>query len=473
MRPSLALAASFAASLLAACSGTGLGTTTGSVATDRSVALASTPLEATTLPAGADLSTPPGATLYFGPDWKQTLSDSLYGGATIQVEAGPSRFPRCGISGTVTVSARLDDGRVLQAVLDQRTTWWAAGALTIPTGTHAMDLWLRSERADGCVEYDSAFGKNYPFAVHTWAPTEVHFNADWSERADGPLVAGGALVVDYAMARLPTCRGVYQDLPTWDILAHLRFDTGEELTQTVLDWNAPGGVRRTAAPGLAVFPIPEGARHVSLWFENSEWTPGYPLPAGCPGWDSNYGKNYGYDVAPPAPKVGWAGNFDFVTFHRAPATELGDVDPAYYFDSYAGSELSTWVEAQVWIPGVTDRSYGSADAAAKAASSLIQARAVTDALAGEVGGWGTFPLRFVRQQGHDFVYAFDFWKLRYATYVDAPITTGLYHYYFRFSTDHGATWTSAGDDAGGARRFVVAPALDCTLFPDHAPPGCP
>ena len=471
MRSHLAIALAFAASLLVACSGQPQHKNA-----DEAAARVAEHLDSTTLPADADLSTPPPATLYFAPDWKQSVSDTVYAGATLAVEASPTRFPKCGISGTVTVSALLDDGSVIESTLNQRTQWWAAGSLAIPTGAHQIQLWLRSERADGCVEYDSNFEKNYSFAVHAWDPITVHFKSDWSELADAPLVAGGVLVVDYDMARLPKCRDSYRDIPTWDVLAHLRFDTGEQMTQTVANWDAPYGVKKTAAPGLAVFPIPEGARHVELWFENSEWTPGYPLPAGCPAWDSNYGKNYPFEIVPPKaapPRVGWAGEFNFVTFHRAPETDLGDVDPAYCFDSYAGSELSTWVEAQVWIPGVTDQQYASDADAAQAASSLVQARAVTDALTGDVDGWGTYKLRFVRQQGHNFVYAFDFWKLRYAMYVDSPVAAGLYHYYFQFSADGGASWTSAGHDGGSARRFVVAPKLDCTLFPDHAPSGCP
>lgn len=452
------------ASLLVACNATG------------TAAGATEALDSTTLPEHADLSAPPPASLLFAPGWSESVSGTIYAGGALRVEVSPDRFPGCGVSGSVTVSALLEDGSVLEARLEPQTAgWdagWAAGSLTLPRDTDAIQLWLRSERSDGCVEYDSDLGHNYRFAVHAWEPTTIHFNADWSYEAEGPLVSGGVLVVDYDMARLPSCRGRYRGIPTWDVLAHLRFDSGEEMTQSVADWDEPQGIRRSAGPGLAVFPIPGGARHVELWFENSEWSPGYPLPSGCPAWDSDFGRNYPFDIEAPVSPVGWAGDFNFVMFHRPPATNLGDVDPVYYFDRYAGSETSTWVEAQVWVPGVTDALYASSHDAAQAASDRIQARAVTDALAGEVDGRGTYNLRFLRQQGHNFVYAFEFWKLRYGIYVDSPVAAGLYHYDLQFSTDHGVTWASAGDEAG-ARRFVVGPALDCALFPDHAPSGCP
>ncbi len=240
------------------------------------------------LPADADLATPPPATLSFGGEWNEWLTGVLYHGAEVQLSVDPSRFPNCGTWGAVTVAVMAGD-EVTHFPLDfgeaGNSRW---GSLFVPAAGDGIEVWLWTERDDGCVEYDSRFGHNYQFATQPWQPGLIRFAADWSETVVEPLTAGGALVIDYAWERQPDCRVVYRGFENWDILVHVAFD-GEWLPgQSVMLPTSPNDRERV----LAVFPIPATARRVEIYAENEQY------PPTCHTWDSNYGRNYSFDIAP-------------------------------------------------------------------------------------------------------------------------------------------------------------------------------
>lgn len=437
------------------------------------VAQAVAHLEAQNLPYDADLAQPPEATIFFDPGWQENVQGTIYGGATVGLVASPDRFPSCGVGGVLTAFVRIDGAEALALPMSESQGGWPRATVQLPASAKRIETWLHAQDGD-CSEWDSDLGKNYVFAAHAWQPTIVHFRSDWSEQADAALASGGVLVVDYDLNRLTECRATDQyGLPVWDIVGHVRFDTGDQLDHSVTYPVQSVGVTRDRERGLTLFPIPEQAARAEVWFENTQLPQPFPTAGACPAWDSNLNQNYSFPlVGGDSSRAGWAGDVDYVQYHRDPARHFGDVDPVWYFDTMAGAELAAWVEVQVYVPGLTDQPYAGQAQAAQAAGKL-SAQAVTDALAGDVDGWGTTDLAFARQQGNNFVYTFPFWQLRYSIYQQPVVAPGLYQYYFRFSADNGATWLDAGKADGHARRFVVGPQMDCSMFPDRAPDGCP
>lgn len=424
----------------------------------------------------AALSVDHEAELRFQADWNVVQSNlPIYAGGRLKVVYDVARLPSCRAVYNGLPSWKIVMyWRALPDPTVRETTLAIAGqgvaqAVAVPEGATGIEAWFLGSDYQGCREWDSNLDANYHFPVRP--PTAVAtatFAGDWTEAADRPIVQGGLLRIDYAPSRLRACRATYNGGRTWNILAGWVFQPGGETgTVALYDGDYYAGEAAIRQPQV---PVPAGATSVALWFSNSD-------RAGCVAWDSDYGANYTFPVVPAegggAPPVGWAGDWDFVVFHRDPGTHYGDRDPAWYWDSMAGAETAAWIEVQVWIPGLTDRAYGSADAL-RAAAATVRAEAVTDAFEGEgPEGWGTVALDFARRQGNNFVYTFRFWQLRYSIYHDPAIAAGLHHYYARFSTDGGATWFDAGAADGGARRFVVAPQQDCALFPDHPPAECP
>jgi len=416
------------------------------------------------------------AELRFQADWNVVQANlPIYAGGRLKVVYDPIRLPSCravynGLEAWEIVMywRALPDTTVREVTLAQAGPS-VAQVLAVPEGATEIEAWFLGSDFQGCREWDSNLNANYRFAVRPPAAVStVAFGSDWTEATDRPIVQDGLLRIDFAPSRLRACRATYAGGRAWNIIAGYAFQPGGETGAVALyDGDYFAGEAAVTQPQV---PVPTGATSVALWFSNSD-------RAGCVAWDSDFGANYTFPVVPAqgggVPQPGWAGDWDFLVYHRDPAVRHGDRDPVWYWDGMAGSETVTWVEVQVWIPGLTDQSYGS-DAALRAAAATVQAEAVTDAFAGDgPDGWGTTDLEFERKQGNNFVYSFRFWKLRYSMYRNPPIPAGLHRYYVRFSTDGGDTWLEAGRGEGGTRRFVVAPQQDCALFPDHPPAECP
>ncbi|MBN2358059.1 MAG: hypothetical protein JXR83_01310 [Deltaproteobacteria bacterium] len=240
------------------------------------------------LPADADLSVPLASSIYFGPDWSESISQPLFQGAAITITAHADRFPHCGSAGLVVAFIGYPDGQVVPVGLMEGTPGcdrWGRAALR--RDVNAIEIWLQAQ-GDNCVEWDSQYGANYRFELRPWNPARIRFNADWSEQVEGRLARGGVAVIDYAWERLPNCRIVYRGWESWDIIANAQFDSGEmPYGQSVAysDQGSNGKQRR-----LAVFAIPQNANDVALWFENTEY------PPLCHEWDSDYGRNYHFSI---------------------------------------------------------------------------------------------------------------------------------------------------------------------------------
>ena len=265
----------------------------------------------------------------------------------------------------------------------------------------------------------------------------VQFLTGWTQAQHGALVAGGKLVIDYDPNRLTTCRNTHNGAPAWDLLAHVRFSpSGQQFDGTVRGFDAPAGVPQ--GPGIAVpfeVTIPAGATRADVWFENVSGA-GSP----CVAWDSNNAQNYGFEVlgaSPPA--IGWAGNFGG-DFSRACTHQDGLAEPVTV-DSYVQQRGCSLVDADVWVPGLTDA------AAAHPERILAQAELSFDGKPATTA-W----LTFVGRVGNDYRFR---WLLPRETMNAAWWNT--LRYTFRFSTD-GVAWYRVGQGegpAGGLPRTVL------------------
>lgn len=297
---------------------------------------------------------------------------------------------------------------------------------------------------------DAASGWSVPLDEATCAPPPavkptVSFSAAWQTAQRGLLVAGRPFAVEYALERLPQCRGTHNGYPAWDVVAHARFSpSGQEASGSVRGFSSPTGTpsnsNAVAVPWTA--DVPAGTTRVELWFENFTGA-----GSGCAAWDSNYGAHYAFDVEPRAPQaVGWVGN-PGSSFTRACSRQDGVPDEVR-LDSYLYSRACTFVEVDVWVPGLTD------GAALKPHGVLAQAELVLDGRA-LPPAW----LTFVGRVGNDYRYRFE---LPRSELYYGPKWTTL-RYGLRFSTD-GDRWTAE------RARTVVRDASFCNpAWVDCAP----
>lgn len=259
------------------------------------------------------------------------------------------------------------------------------------------------------------------------------FAAGWTQTQHGAILAGGDLVVDYNLYRLPQCHGsTYMGRPTWNTIAYVRFLPGGQVQQAPLfeDVDANG----LFIAKKARFSVPADATSAELWFMTSGRT--------CsPAWDSNYGNNYRFDVRQTAPaSVNWAGDWGNGLW-RACTHRMGLTEPVNV-DSYILTRACHTIYADVYVPGVTDGS--------ETRPQDIQAQVEFRVDGGELR---TAWLRFVERVGNNYRYV---WTFPAAEMVQDP-NWQRYFFAFRFSTD-GLNWyriAQADGPQGGAFRTLL------------------
>ncbi len=400
------------------------------------------------------------ATLSFTPDMNALVQDPpIVAGGEVRVLFHQDRLPDCRATVGGLPAWGIDLGILgpegPTVVPMTQSGQWMTATVRVPDGVDALELWFHAHDRAGCSQYDSRGGANYRFQVSR--PQEaatIRFTPGWDEIVtDGPIEQGGLVRIDYSPERLRTCRATYDGGRTWNIVASWVFHPGGQTGSVPLyvgDYFA--GEAAIRQPEL---PVPEDATELEVWFSNSD-------RAGCVAWDSDFGANYHFPVVPRGGgAIGWVGDPDFVIFHRPPARHLGDVDPIYHWDSWLGAETTSRLEIQVWAPGITDRDV------APGQDTGILAQAVLQGLDEPVD------LKYLGRRGNNQVYGFEPGRLRTSIYLDPPLPDGLYHFYLRFSADHGRTWTRFPAEGEPPRRLVVAASQTCDLFPDHPPEGCP
>jgi hypothetical protein len=114
------------------------------------------------------------------------------------------------------------------------------------------------------------------------SPPVLAFEGDWSVTQTGSLGAGGQAVLRYDMNRLPHCRGTGRT-HFWSVTAYMEID-GRAATPLVLP--SFEGVNELQ------FYVPFG-RELALWFQNVD-------NGDCSEWDSKFGANFHFAVAPPS-----------------------------------------------------------------------------------------------------------------------------------------------------------------------------
>jgi hypothetical protein len=242
---------------------------------------------------------------------------------------------------------------------------------------------------------------------------QIDFKGDHSIEQHGSIVAGGKMTLTYALARLPQCRYSRAGYQLWDIEANVKFQPqGILVTRPVTMVITPGGMGPTRVAVPVELDVPRGTQYVDFWFRNFDGER-------CEAWDSNYGHNHRLGAnALPAP-VSWAGDWGN-GFSRACTHRDGLEDPVR-IDSYIRERACKFVDADVWVPNMTD-------------PKLLWAQA-------EVSKDGAAPtysfLRFVERVGNNLRFR---WELPYEVTTDQ---WSRYDYSFRFSTD-GNTFHTIG-----------------------------
>ena len=176
------------------------------------------------------------------------------------------------------------------------------------------------------------------------ADVDLVFAADWTVTQSGPIVEGATVRVVYDPSRLSQCRGRKYGHEAWAISAFWRIDEGPATSVPIVMPTTPVDASFVAsAPG-----------RLELWFENSD-------AFGCHAVDSDFGRNYAFEVEPLAGAPDWLGNASSV-ISRATCDDggpcAGDFRPLD-----AGFVYDTWTRERaairslffsVWEPGVTD-----------------------------------------------------------------------------------------------------------------------
>jgi hypothetical protein len=232
-------------------------------------------------------------TLGFAADWSVAASGPIVSGGPAIVHYDVARLPDCravyhgfpawGINAYYAV----DGGPAFTVPVTQLQNGAVVGvdaSFTVPPGQD-LALWFHASDEYGCSQWDSAYGANFHFALAAGSPA-IHFRwPAFTDDVSAPLAAGGDLLVDYDIRRLPTCRQDYNGAQTWDVLVDYRFDGGATASASLT--TALSDYERVQAP--ARLHVPDDARTIELWFDNHDRT-------GCQAWDSAYGANYRFDL---------------------------------------------------------------------------------------------------------------------------------------------------------------------------------
>jgi Family of unknown function (DUF6209) len=304
-------------------------------------------------------------------------------------------------------------------------------------------------------------------------PVTINFNGDYTEQIGGPIISGEPLRIDYDHTRLPTCRGLDEDEnPAWDLVVFYTFDLSADAQQvSVVNVSSQTGEVTNRKP---IINIPEDAENIWFWTNNLD-------SSGCSEWDSDFGLNYMYPVFTQetvSQDISWAGNFQFVWLANGEASFLGDVDPAYYHASLAGAEVANWVQAEVYVPGITERTYQNDDVERQIADLVLLASVNTNAFSADLGGGpdaalSMSKLSYVGKAGNNFVYK---WVPASLTWNlgGAPLPDGAYEYFLNFIMKGSSTPSLIGkpDAPEQARTMVLSQDLECSLFPYNPPETC-
>lgn len=297
-------------------------------------------------------------------------------------------------------------------------------------------------------------------------PPLLTFTSWWEENlSGGPIVQGGKLRLLFSLDRLAQCRSTHNGYPGWTISLYYTFDLSQQAKELpMVMHNSFAG---TSVAWEQTIDVPSDAENLFMWVRNSDVT-------GCEAWDSNLDKNYIFPVfaaSTIAKAIDWAGNFQFIFYTEAGPQFKGDVDPAYYFSNFAGSEVATWVQFEVYVSGITDRTYQDNFVMKQVAANAIKAWVNTDAYYPDGLPGATMkdgPMDVLNPAGNNFVYRwFPPMYIGWGSYIPP----GAYSYFLKV-----ATWLSENAFVIGKtganqapRTMVLGDLVNCALFPFNPP----
>ena len=171
------------------------------------------------------------------------------------------------------------------------------------------------------------------------------FDAAWGEQVSGRLEKGKKVRVAYDASRLTACRGEMNGGPAWAITGFWRIGDGPVRSFEAGGHSPSGG---SAEPVLAL----DASGELQIWFQNTNrW--------GCSAFDSDFGKNYRFAVAPAANEPGWIGNVRYA-IERQTCNGICDhllrpVTGVIVYDTWARQRAAVRaITFEVWKEGVTD-----------------------------------------------------------------------------------------------------------------------
>jgi len=174
---------------------------------------------------------------------------------------------------------------------------------------------------------------------------KIGFDASYHTTVDGTLRAGGKVTISYDPARLTTCRGEEGGRPQWGLSLVWRLGSANGQT-AIAGLMAPAGNEVT-------LELP-AAGDLEIWFQNTN-------KYGCVAWDSNYGRNYHFQVAARADAPGWMGNAAQVIARetcndgKACDSSRRSLAGGFVFDTWARQRaVIAGAYFDVWKAGVTD-----------------------------------------------------------------------------------------------------------------------
>ena len=189
------------------------------------------------------------------------------------------------------VEAIFDNTRGYDFTMD---TWDAT--LPYATGDTELEFALRFEQ-EGSNIWANNHETNYHVGLTEPDPTTIRFT-DGDVQAEGPLKAGGWFQVAYERkAQFTSC---YNGMCNQNVAVHYRLYDKPAFWKTTMtrnnracDHSGSDSYGTGWCPehfGSEAVYIPQNAETLSMWFRHIDWR------AGREGWDSNFGKDYQFDL---------------------------------------------------------------------------------------------------------------------------------------------------------------------------------
>lgn len=171
----------------------------------------------------------------------------------------------------------------------------------------------------------------------------IGFDASYRTSVEGSLRVDGKVTVTYDPSRLTTCRGEEGGRPQWAISLVWRLGT--------LTGESPIAGLMAPAGNEVTLDLPHTG-DLEIWFRNTN-------KYGCVGWDSDYGRNYHFQVSPRADAPGWMGNAASVIARETCGGLACDANrrslDGFVFDTWARQRAAiAGAYFDVWKAGVTD-----------------------------------------------------------------------------------------------------------------------